>query len=525
MILYPRFEPPPDTKMLGFFLFWPWILILIFILWLAYNHYFKPYYVLKRRIRLPGPSPKLFWGNYSEIEKLGYLKSTEKWMAQYRPTFITYLGIKPVMVTEDLEVIQSVLVKNFDSFMNNHLTPIKLKKIHESMIVNLCDEEWRRVRRIMSPTFSSKKLRMMSPLIQESSERLKNKMAGVSDTNSTVDVWKWFGMFTMEVTLATAFGRDISLESNEKNDLFKVADSVLNAGRTSGKTVKRERFYTLLSHSSWVAPFLQFFARRSKMIQSWDYLEKIALKLIEDRRNIMETTESTFKDFLQLMLEAYDEDGKAKSSRYLSNIEIVAAVVVIMLAGYDTTTNALSYTAYLLALNPAIQDNLIKEINNYYEANPDSSLYDAAENIEYVNMVLCESLRLFPPVPRIMRECSKTCAVTDDLIIEEGIFISLPIFLLHRNPEYWPNPEKFDPERFNPNNEQSYPTFAYLPFVEGPRNCIGKRYALLVTKMTLVAILRDLQFKRCADTEIPLDLNVGSITSPRNGIKLCIASN
>ena len=129
----------------------------------------------------------------------------------------------------------------------------------------------------------------------------------------------------------------------------------------------------------------------------------------------------------------------------LSNDEIVSTIITIILADYETTSNALSYTAYLLALNPTIQDNLMKEINDYYEANPDSSLYDAAENIEYVDMVLCESLRMFLPVPRSRtnRECKQTCAVIDNVIIEEGMDISFPIFLLHRNPEYWPNPDKF----------------------------------------------------------------------------------
>ena len=152
-------------------------------------------------------------------------------------------------------------------------------------------------------------------------------------------------------------------------------------------------------------------------------------------------------------------------------------------------------------------------------------MYDAAENIEYVNMVFCESLRLFPPGPRTSRECKQTCAITDDLIIEKGIGITLPIFLIHHNPKYWPNPEKFDPERFNPNNERSYPTFAYLPFGEGPRNCIGKRLVLLLAKMTLITILKEVQFERSADTEVPLDLSIDILTSPKNGIKLNIASN
>ena len=108
----------------------------------------------------------------------------------------------------------------------------------------------------------------------------------------------------------------------------------------------------------------------------------------------MATTRSTAKDLLQ---EAHDENKETKSSGYLNNDEIVSTIMTIILAGYETTSNALSYTAYLLALNPTIQDKLIKEINDYYEVNP---LYDAAENIEYVNMVLCGSMRIFPPAPR-----------------------------------------------------------------------------------------------------------------------------
>ena len=499
------------------------IFICTLILWLAYTHYFRPYYILKRRIRLHGPPPKVYSGNYWEMAKLGYLESKEKWMLRYGPTFITYLGIKPVIVTEDLDIIKSVMVKNFDSFMNRSRVPPLLRKGKVHGLLQLRDEQWRRVRRILTPTFSSKKLRMMSPLIQESCERLRNKMAAVSNTNSSVDVWQWFGMFTMEVILATAFSRDISLENGQENLLIKAAASIFHTVRSG--SLGLERLVTVISHFPWSIPLLRFLARRTRDARSWDYIEETALKLIEDRRNTMATTGSTAKDLLQLLLEAHDENKETKSSGYLSNDEIVSTIMTIILAGYETTSNALSYTAYLLALNPTIQDKLIKEINDYYEINPDSSLYDAAENIEYVNMVLYESMRMFPPAPRTNRECKHTCAVADDLIIEKGTDVTFPIFLLHCNPKYWPNPGKFDPERFNPNNEQSYPTFAYLPFGEGPRNCIGKRLALLEAKMTLVAILKELQFKRSADTEVPLSLGVGITMSPKNGIKLCIVSN
>ena len=499
------------------------VLCIIFVLWLVYGHYFKPYYIIKRRTHLPGPPPKLYSGNYSEIPKLGYIECVTQWMQRYGSTFICYLGIKPVIMTVDVEIIKSMVVKNFDSFVNREYFPVLIRKRDVNNML-LRGNDWRRVRRILTPTFSNKKVRMMSPLIQESCKRLRNKMAAVSNTDSSVDVREWFGKFTMEVILATAFSRDVSSDNDKESPLVGAVASVFQA-MTSGNTLDTENLLTVLSHFPWIVPFLRLLARRTTLAQDFDYVEETALRLIQDRRNTMATTGSTARDLLQLMLEAHDENAETSSSGYLNNDEIVAQVMIFMVAGYETTSNALSYAAYLLALNPTIQDRLIREINEYYDVNPDSSLYDAAESIEYATMVLYESLRMYPPVPKISRDCNQTCAVTDELIVEKGINVSVPVFSLHRNPEYWPNPDIFDPERFNPNNEQSYPTFAFLPFGEGPRNCIGKRLALLEAKMTLVAILKELHFKRTADTEVPLELSVGRTVSPKNGVKLSIASN
>ena len=487
------------------------------ILWLVYTHYFKPYYTIKRRTRLNGPQPKVYSGNLAEIVKYGVLDSTAKWMSQYGPTYICYYGIRPVITTQDLDIIKSVLVKNFDNFINRPFLPPLFGIVR--------GEQWRRVRRILTPTFTTKRLKMIAPLIQESCERLRNKMAAVSDTDSSVDVQEWFGMFAMEVILATAFSRDVSSDSGKENPLIRAVASVLSSARRSEGRPRLEGLMMVMSHFPWSGPILKYFARRTNVARSLDYLKQTGLKLIEDRRNTMTTIGSTPQDILQVLLEAFDESEETISSHYLNNEEILVTVIPMILGSYDTTSNALSYTAYLLALNPTIQDRLVREINEYYDVNPDSSLYDAAENIDYVTMVLYESLRIYPPAHRTFRECTQTCAVSDELIIEKGVYINIPIFFLHRNPEYWPNPEKFDPERFDPKNEQAYPKCAYLPFGEGPRNCAGKRMALLVAKMALLAIMRDLQFKRTANTDVPLDIVAAAITlSPRNGIKLSIAS-
>ena len=349
-------------------------------------------------------------------------------------------------------------------------------------------------------------------------------MVAVSDTDSSINVCELFGTFTMEVILATAFSRDIHLDSDKEHPLMKAATGFFKSHQL-GNSLSPEKLIMFLSHFSWSEPILKYLIRITKTAQDWEFLEESALKLIEDRRNTMATAGNTAQDLLWLMLEAHDENAETKSNAYLNNEEIAGSIITFILAGYETTKSTLSYTSYLLALNPIIQDKLIREINEYYEINPDSSLYDAAENIEYVTMVLYESLRLFPPVLRATRDCNQTCAVTDELVVEKGTMITFAIHVLHRNAEYWPNPDKFDPDRFNPHNEQSYPAFAYLPFGEGPRQCIAKRLALLKAKMALVAILKDFKFKRATDTEEPLDLCVGLTMTPRNGIKLSIMSN
>ena len=265
----------------------------LFILWLVYAHYFRPYYIIKRAIGLPGPPPEVYYGNCSEIARLGgYLKSTKKWIAQYGLTYTCFLGIKPMIVTEDLQIIKSVMAKHFDNFVNRSYTP-GYANDKTPGLMHLRGDDWRRVHRIVRPTFSTKKMRMMSPLIQDCCERLRNKMKAVSDTDSIVDVHEWFGMFTTEIIFATAFSRDVSIQSGKEAPLIKAAACAFRSlsERTNG-TAYFEWMMTIISHFPWTIPFLKFFARRSEIGRCWDYITDTALKIVEERRNTMNTTGS-----------------------------------------------------------------------------------------------------------------------------------------------------------------------------------------------------------------------------------------
>lgn len=420
-----------------------------------------------------------------------------------------------------MEVIKSILVKNFDSFRNRPPYPNSFKKTKVAIFPLMRDEQWRSIRHIMTPIFSSKRLRTMIPLIEETCKDFKTKIAEICDTDDSTNVSLLFGSFTLQNILATAFSRDVDLRSDKKNELINAAYSIFQSVRQVDKNNNSgEKLLMITSHFPWIKHLLRFIARRTTAARSWDYVEDASLKMTQDRIDATKNGD-TAHDLLQMMLQARDEN---RDMYPLRNDEIVTTVMSIMMAGYETTGTTLSLLAYQLALNPDVQDKLIKEINDYFDLNPDASLNDAADNIEYIDMVLNETMRFYPVSP-LMRECMQTCAVTDDLVIEKGTIINVPVYLLHRNPKYWPNPEKFDPERFNPNKEQTYPTYAYLPFGDGPRYCIGKRFALLQAKMAIVSVYKDVHFKRAPDTDVPLEVFQGFTLHPANPIKLYIVSN
>ncbi|XP_044740001.1 probable cytochrome P450 4p3 [Chrysoperla carnea] len=169
--------------------------------------------------------------------------------------------------------------------------------------------------------------------------------------------------------------------------------------------------------------------------------------------------------------------------------------------GYDTTALSLSYVLLHLAAYKDIQTKVYNEILEVVgDINVDSINVDDLPKLKYMEMVLKESMRLTPTIPLIVREPSQDIKI-GNYIIPKGVSILIPIFTIHRNPEYWENPLKFDPERFTAENIKNRHPYAYIPFSAGPRNCIGGRYAWIFMKTTLAALLSRYEFH----TDINLD--------------------
>ena len=282
----------------------------------------------------------------------------------------------------------------------------------------------------------------MAPLIADRCQTLVEILGECADTNKSVEVFCTFGKLTMETIIAAAFGHLIDIQRGESDQLVE-AVQVIFSNLAEGQKLSFGTITVLLSNCPCLEPILRYITSKSKASAAYYTIVEVADGLIKARH--MSSNKHHYKDLLQLMIDATAEDKGEK--RRLTNEEILAQCFTFIAAGYETTANALTYTAYLLALNPDIQDKLIGQIKEYFARHPNVSLYDMAQELTYLDMVVQESLRLYPPAPVTARHCTETTTV-GEVVIPKGVQVTVPIWHIHHNAEHWSDPEKFDPERY-----------------------------------------------------------------------------
>ena len=330
----------------------------------------------------------------------------------------------------------------------------------------------------------------------------------ISVTDQSVNMLDWFSKLTLEAILSTAFGVDTNIQMGENTETLKKAKALFEVPFIVRLTAR--------------LPFGKLLLKIVTSVRGnpATYLGDVVKEIIKTRRQQGLTGR---KDLLHLMMTANEETTVEGVSR-LSDEEIVAQSIVFLLAGYETSSNTLSFILYHLALNPDVQDKLRTEINEAMESNAKrKSLYELAQNMEYLDCVIKESQRLCPAAPQVNRECCENYDL-NGIHIPAGTEILIPIYVLHHDPDAWQNPEKFDPERFRSPAKDARHAFQFLPFGAGPRNCIGMRFALMEVKIALVRILMKYKFVASPETQVPLEIREGITLSAKDGVLIRVES-
>ncbi|KAI4461640.1 cytochrome p450 [Holotrichia oblita] len=385
---------------------------------------------------------------------------------------------KPLLLIVEPELIKNVLSRDFPYFTSHGMHVDEEKDPISGNLFSLDGEKWKNMRIKLTPTFTSGKIKMMYNGILTCGEPMVDHVKNIATQGQPMNAKEVLACFTTDVIGSSAFGIDCNSFKDPDADFRKY-------GRK-------------LFEITWKAAFARFLGIIIPRFRRLGIEQDVQQFFVDSFTKIVELRESgNFKrnDFVQLMLDINQKAEATGSKDGLKLGQMLAQSVMFFGAGFETSSTTMTFCLHELAHNIAIQQRLREEINATMQKYDGKLTYDAIIEMKYLNMVLDETLRKYPPASMISRVCTKDYEIEGTgVTIETGTEVFVSILGLHRDPEYFPDPEKFDPERFSHENKSNIRSFTYLPFGEGPRICIGLRFGVIQAKVGLCLLLKNFIF-------------------------------
>lgn len=441
------------------------------------------------------------------------------------PADVRYMGyynlLQPAFMIKDLDLIKELANKHFDNFMDHTKFVVDdLEPLFSNSLLSLSGDVWRERRAILSPSFTGSKLKGMFNLINQCALNFNDHMSQLVNEPGPVDVKDLCARFTNDVIASAAFGLSVNSLMERDNVFYKTGREAI-----SFDFVKTMKMF-LVTASPKIARFLRV-RLVPKAMQ--DYFSDIIESTVEVRQK-----EGIVRpDMIQLMIQARNEskltnNGVAK----LSLEDMTAQAFVFFLAGLDTTSTTIGFAAHELAHHPEVQEKLAREVNERISDIIDEKTgYEALKDFHYLDAVVNETLRLYPPNHLTDRVCNKrfelppAVAGGKPVFVEPGWPLWFPIFPIHRDPRYYEEPDEFKPERFLDEEGKLKVRItdspAFMPFGIGPRMCIASRFAMLEVKLAIIHLVAKCKLLPSDKSPHPIKLGIGHfLTVPANGFWL-----
>lgn len=436
-----------------------------------------------------GPPYKLLMGNAKEMMKLmqqasyttmdfshdivpRVLSFYHEWTKTYGQMFLLWFGPTPRITLTDLELVREILSVKFDDYEKTDAHTI-VRKLEGDGLLNLKGKKWAQHRGILNPAFHMQHLRAFIPGMAESATDMLDKWESLIESGfDEIEVSEQFQMLSADMIARTAFGNSYE----EGKYIFNMqSEQMMFAGEAFQKVI---------------LPFSRYLPTKKNLYQ-WRLDKEIRrsmTKLIESREQ--ESSAGTH-DLLGLMINA-----KSNTNSYsaLKIDDIMEECKTFFFAGKQTTSNMLTWTMVLLAIHQDWQEIARKEVLEVCGQNiPDRN---AVSGLRIVDMIVKESLRLYPPIVALMRKTNKAMTLRK-LNLPQGMELMIPILAIHHDQTLWGDDvHEFNPRRFSSGVAQAakHP-LGFIPFGVGPRTCIGQNFTMLEAKMTLAMILQRFSFQ------------------------------
>nr|XP_020725900.1 phylloquinone omega-hydroxylase CYP4F2-like isoform X5 [Odocoileus virginianus texanus]XP_020725901.1 phylloquinone omega-hydroxylase CYP4F2-like isoform X5 [Odocoileus virginianus texanus] len=430
----------------------------------------------------------------SPVPEQGLRKSTQL-AANYPRGYKIWFGpITPMIVFCHPDMLQSITnasaaIASKDMEFYNLLKPW----LGDGLLLSAGDK-WSRHRRMLTPAFHFNILKPYMKIFTKSTDIMHTKWEClVTEGHTHLDIFEHISLMTLDSLQKCVFSFDSNCQEKPSEYIAAILElSALAAKRNQQILLHMDFLY-------YLTPDGRRFRRACRLVH--DFTDAV----IQERRRTLpsEGVDDFLKakaktktlDFIDVLLLTKDEDGKG-----LSDKDIRAEADTFMFEGYDTTASGLSWVLYNLAKHPEYQERCRQEVQELLrDREPKEIEWDDLTQLPFLTMCIKESLRLHPAITYITRHCTQDIMLPDGRVIPKGVICLISIFATHHNPSVWPDPEVYDPFRFDPENIKGRSPLAFIPFSAGPRNCIGQTFAM--TEMKVVLALTLLRFRFLPDKE------------------------
>ncbi|WP_298314287.1 cytochrome P450 [uncultured Aquimarina sp.] len=363
-----------------------------------------------------------------------------------------------VIFTRDAGFAKHMLQNQHRKYHKSPLQSKELARYIGNGLLTSNGDHWLRQRRLIQPAFYKKKIDIIANTIRET---ICEELSRI-EPNVSADIYPLM------------------------NDLaFKVVAKSLFSYTDTGNTMARLQHITETAQKSLIREIRQPYKRW------WFHLSgqiKSTLKLTQEARDILDNiieerrkSKDTYDDLLDMLLNSKYEDGSS-----MDNERLIDEILILFVAGHETTSNALSFCLSLLALHPEIQNKVFKEASEF--GSEELSLMEQFQKSKYTTQCVEEAMRLYPPAyfsDRVNIENDEY----QDIKLRKGTTVLISFFEIHRHENFWENPTKFDPDRFHSDNKKEYSDW-YFPFGAGPRMCVGSNFAMYEMIYTVSELIK-----------------------------------